>query len=178
MKNSYRAPVKFASGASISSDAIIWTIGNRKAHTDFLPEHLLDEDRFVKTLPTLEVQGTENIFAIGDVASTDPERSSARNWAYGVLVHNLRRKAKGKPANKAYVPPANRWGSIVGPQENGLTLHQADGKRIRLSKRLVDTVFITHDRSPLYLSRGKARPLRRGELRGLFSWKADKRVNE
>jgi NADH dehydrogenase FAD-containing subunit len=134
--------IKFASGASISSDAIIWTIGNRKAHTDFLPEHLLDEDRFVKTLPTLEVQGTENIFAIGDVASTDPERSSARNWAYGVLVHNLRRKAKGKPANKAYVPPANRWGSIVGPQENGLTLHQADGKRIRLSKRLVDTILL------------------------------------
>lgn len=131
-----------ASGTTVSADAIIWTIGRRKAHTDFLPDHLLDAERFVKTRPTLEVERTENIFAIGDVASTDPDRSSARNWAYGILVHNLKRKAKGKTANKYYWPPANRWGSIVGPQEDGLTLHQANGKQTRLSKRLVDQLLL------------------------------------
>ena len=131
-----------ASGATVSGDAIIWAIGRRKAHTDFLPDHLLDAERFVKTLPTLEVEGTANVFAIGDVASTDPSRSSARNWAYNILVHNLKRKAKGKTANKRYQPPARRWGSIVGPQENGLTLHQVNGKQTRLSKRLVDKLLL------------------------------------
>jgi NADH dehydrogenase FAD-containing subunit len=131
-----------ASGATVSADAIIWTIGRRKAHTDFLPDHLLDAEQFVKTRPTLEVEGTDNIFAIGDVASTDPDRSSARNWAYSILVHNLKRKAKGKPANKHYQPPAKRWGSIVGPQEDGLTIHQANGKQTRLSKRLVNKLLL------------------------------------
>jgi len=134
--------VSLTSGATVYGDAIIWTIGRRKAHTDFLPDHLLDAERFVKTLSTLEVEGTSNLFAIGDVASTDPDRSSARNWAYSILVHNLKRKAKGKPANQHYQPPANRWGSIVGPQEDGLTLHQANGKQTRLSKRLVDKLLL------------------------------------
>ena len=134
--------LKLASGTSLSSDVIIWTIGRRKPHTDFLPDHLLDDERFVKTKPTLEVEDTDNIFAIGDVASTDPDRSSARNWAYGILVHNLKRKARGKPANKHYKAPAKRWGSIVGPQEDGLTLHQANGKQTRLSKRLVDNLLL------------------------------------
>ena len=131
-----------ASGTTLSSDAIIWTIGRRKPHTAFLPDHLLDEERFVKAKPTLEVEGTDNIFAIGDVASTDPDRSSARNWAYGILVHNLKRKAKGKPANRYYQAPKKRWGSIVGPQEDGLTLHQANGKQTRLSKYLVDKLLL------------------------------------
>jgi NADH dehydrogenase FAD-containing subunit len=131
-----------ASGTTLSADAILWTIGHRKPHTNFLPDHLVDEERFVKTKPTLEVEGTDNIFAIGDVASTDPDRSSARNWAYGILVHNLKRKVKGKPANKLYQAPAKRWGSIVGPQEDGLTLHQANGKQTRLSKRLVDKLLL------------------------------------
>ncbi len=131
-----------ASGRTISSDIIIWTIGRRKPHTDFLPDHLLDQQRFVRTLATLEVSDTNNVFAIGDVASTDPDRSSARNWAYAILVHNLKRKAKGKPANRSYEPPAKRWGSIVGPQQEGLTLHQANGKRTRLSRRLVDKFLL------------------------------------
>ena len=134
--------IHFESGQSAVADAIIWSTGNRKPHTKFLPEALLDNEGFVKTKDTLEVVGSDCIFAIGDVASTDPARSSARNWAYGVLVNNIKRKAAGKAPNKHYTPPANRWGSIVGPQGDGLTLHKDSGKTTRLSRWLVDNLLL------------------------------------
>ena len=134
--------INFESGASAEAETILWTVGRRKPHTQFLPTELLDAEGFVKTQPTLEVEGSDTIFAIGDVASTDPDRSSARNWAYGVLVNNIKRKAEGKRIKQFYKPPPNRWGSIVGPQADGLTLHQHTGKRVRLSRWLVDNVLL------------------------------------
>ena len=150
--NGYRAIVeepppnagtmRFESGQSAVADAIIWSTGNRKPHTQFLPDALLDHEGFVKTKDTLEVVDSDCLFAIGDVASTDPARSSARNWAYGILVNNIKRKAAGKAPNKHYAPPANRWGSIVGPQHDGLTLHQDSGKTTRLSRWLVEHLLL------------------------------------
>ena len=134
--------VHFESGQSAVADAILWSTGNRKPHTTFLPDDLLDDEGFVKTKNTLEVVGSDCLFAIGDVASTDPARSSARNWAYGILVNNIKRKAAGKAPNKHYSPPANRWGSIVGPQDDGLTLHQDSGKTTRLSRWLVENLLL------------------------------------
>ena len=134
--------MRFESGQSAVADAIIWSTGNRKPHTQFLPHALLDDEGFVKTKNTLEVVGSDCLFAIGDVASTDPARSSARNWAYGILVNNIKRKAAGKAPNKHYAPPANRWGSIVGPQDDGLTLHQDSGKTTRLSRWLVENLLL------------------------------------
>ena len=134
--------IQFESGQSAEADAIIWSTGNRRPHTTFLPDALLDDDGFVRTKNTLEVVGSDFIFAIGDVASTDPARSSARNWAYGILVNNVKRKAAGKTPNKHYAPPANRWGSIVGPQDDGLTLHQDSGKTTRLSRWLVENLLL------------------------------------
>ena len=134
--------INFESGASAEAETILWTVGRRKPHTQFLPTELLDAEGFVKTQPTLEVEGSDTIFAIGDVASTDPDRSSARNWAYGVLVNNIKRKAEGKRIKQFYKPPPNRWGSIVGPQADGLTLHQHTGKRVRLSRWLVDNILL------------------------------------
>lgn len=134
--------IHFESGQSAEADTIIWSTGNRQPHTHFLPDVLLDDEGFVRTQNTLEVDGSDCLFAIGDVASTDPERSSARNWAYGILVHNIKRKAAGKAPNKRYSPPENRWGSIVGPQDDGLTLHQDSGKTTRLSRWLVDKLLL------------------------------------
>ena len=134
--------IQFESGQAAAADAIIWSTGNRKPHTKFLPDALLDDEGFVRTKNTLEVVDSDSLFAIGDVASTDPARSSARNWAYGILVNNIKRKAVGKAANKHYTPPANRWGSIVGPQDDGLTLHQDLGKTTRLSRWLVDNFLL------------------------------------
>jgi len=137
-----KGTILFESGQSYVADTVIWCVGNRKPHTKFLPTVLLDDEGFVKTKNTLEVVGSDCLFAIGDVASTDPARSSARNWAYGILVHNIKRKAAGKPPNKYYNPPANRWGSIVGPQDDGLTLHQDSGKTTRLSRWVVDKLLL------------------------------------
>jgi NADH dehydrogenase FAD-containing subunit len=134
--------IHFESGQSAVADTIIWSTGNRKPHTTFLPDSLLDDEGFVKTKNTLEVIGSDCVFAIGDVASTDPARSSARNWAYGILVNNIKRKAAGKAPNKYYTPPENRWGSIVGPQDDGLTLHQDSGKTTRLSRWLVENLLL------------------------------------
>ncbi len=134
--------INFESGASAEADTILWTVGKRKPHSQYLPTDLLDAEGFVKTKSTLEVEGTDTLFAIGDVASTDPDRSSARNWAYGILVNNIKRKAAGKSVNQFYKPPPNRWGSIVGPQADGLTLHQHTGKRVRLSRWLVDNILL------------------------------------
>jgi NADH dehydrogenase FAD-containing subunit len=134
--------INFESGASAEAETILWTVGNREPHSQYLPTELLDAEGFVKTQSTLEVEGSDTIFAIGDVASTDPDRSSARNWAYGILVNNIKRKAAGKSVNQFYKPPPNRWGSIVGPQADGLTLHQHTGKRVRLSRWLVDNVLL------------------------------------
>jgi NADH dehydrogenase FAD-containing subunit len=134
--------VTFESGQTASADLILWTIGQRTPHTTFLPHHILDAEGFVRTRSTLQVEGHDNVFAIGDVASTDPSRSSARNWAYRILVHNLKRVAAGQHANRRFQPPRHRWGSIIGLQHDGLTLYSQKGDRHRLARWIVDRLLL------------------------------------
>ena len=70
-------PLHFSSGASaLPADVIVWTTGGMRPNTDFLPDEWLDESGFVRVSETLEVPGTHGVFAVGDVAATDPNRSS------------------------------------------------------------------------------------------------------
>ena len=45
----------------------------------------------------LKVPGADGVFAIGDVAATDPLRSSARNFTFKLLARNVRAHLDGRP---------------------------------------------------------------------------------
>ena len=126
--------------ADFAADAIIWATGAARPNSSFLPRDMLDARGFVLTEPTLQLPGYSDIFAIGDVAATDSNRSSARNWAYNIIVHNVGAMLKGQPDKlKQFVAPPNRWGSIIALQDDGLTIYQPNGKRNRMSRWVVET---------------------------------------
>lgn len=122
---------------SCQAELIIWAAGRLKPHTSFLPNDMLDAAGFVRTDAHLNVEGYARVFAIGDVAATDPLRCSARNWAYKVLCRNLRARVMQRSMSARFNPPSHRWGSIVGPQPTGLRLHGPTGKSRTIPRWLV-----------------------------------------
>jgi NADH dehydrogenase FAD-containing subunit len=123
-----------------SADAVLWAIGKVRPNTGWLPGALLDDDGFVRVLPDLRVPGHPRVFAIGDVAATDPLRSSARNRADGLLARNVRAAFTGKPL-RSYRPPGRRWGSVLGPQPDGLEVFAPSGQMFRFPAWSVDRVL-------------------------------------
>lgn len=124
-------PVAWTTGQDPSdADAVLWTVGAVRPQTDWLPRELLDDDGFVVVDPSLRVPGHDGVFAIGDVAATDPLRGSARNRADKLLARNVRAHLAGRPLG-AYRPRRGRWGSVVGPQPDGLEVFAPDGRAYR-----------------------------------------------
>ena len=125
-------PLHFSSGASaLPADVIVWTTGGMRPNTDFLPDEWLDESGFVRVSETLEVPGTHGVFAVGDVAATDPNRSSARNAGHAIAAANIRAVTRGRtPARRFRAPPGHRWGSIVGLQPDGMSVYLPTGRRL------------------------------------------------
>lgn len=113
-----------------SADAVLWTVGLVRPNTGWLPADVLDDDGFVRVSPELRVPGPDRVFAIGDVAATDPLRSSARNRADGLLAHNILADFAGRPL-KSYRPPRSRWGSVIGIQRDGLEVFAPNGRAFR-----------------------------------------------
>jgi NADH dehydrogenase FAD-containing subunit len=113
-----------------TADAVLWTIGRVRPHTGWLPAELLDERGFVAVRPDLRVTGHDDVFAIGDVAATDPLRSSARNRADKLLARNIRAHLAGREL-RDYRPPRVRWGSVLGIQPNGLQVFAPTGHSFR-----------------------------------------------
>ena len=64
----------------------MWAVGNVRPNNDFIPVAMLNDDGFVKTDALLRVEGYDNVFTVGDIAASDPHRSSARNWAAVVVA--------------------------------------------------------------------------------------------
>lgn len=124
-------PVSWTTGqAPTDADAVLWAVGRVRPNTTWLPADLLDEHGFVRVLPTLQTPDRPEVFAIGDVAATDPLRSSARNRADHLLAHNVRAHLAGRPL-RSFRPPGRRWGSVVGPQADGLQVFAPSGHPFR-----------------------------------------------
>lgn len=136
------APVQWSTGQpAASADAVLWAIGRVSPNTQWLPSELLDEHGFVRVTPELQVPGAPGVFAVGDVAATDPLRSSARNRADGLLAHNIRAHFAGKPL-RAYRPARRRWGSVLGPQADGLEVFTPKGQAVRFPGWSIDRVLM------------------------------------
>lgn len=113
-----------------AADAVLWTIGQVRPNTQWLPASLLDEQGFVIVEPSLRVPGHPGVFAIGDVAATDPLRTSARNRADKLLARNIRAELTGRRL-RDYRPRRGQWGSVVGVQPNGLEVFAPNGRAYR-----------------------------------------------
>jgi NADH dehydrogenase FAD-containing subunit len=124
--------VRWTTGQSAShADAVLWTIGRVRPNTDWLPTELLDGSGFVTVTSELRVPGHRGVFAIGDVAATDPLRSSARNRADGILAHNILAEQDGRPL-RSYRAPRRRWGSVIGTQADGVEVFAPNGRPFRI----------------------------------------------
>jgi len=134
----------------VAADAIIWATGAAYPNSAFMPTEALDERGYVMVTASLQTPQWPEVFAIGDVAATDPHRSSARNWAYKVLAHNIGAYLAGKiDEMQAYRPPEYRWGSIVGVQRDGLMVYGPEGKPTRFRRWVVRWLLF-----PLAVRRG------------------------
>ncbi|MBJ7464110.1 MAG: FAD-dependent oxidoreductase [Mycolicibacterium sp.] len=148
-------PVHWSTGQpAVTADAVLWAIGRVSPNTGWLPAELLDDDGFVRVTPHLQVPGHPEVFAIGDVAATDPLRASARSRADGLLARNIAAHAAGKPM-RAYTPPKARWGSVLGAQADGLEVFAPSGQAIRFPAWSVRNVL-----QPWIVKRGIYRGVR------------------
>ncbi len=145
---------------SSRADAVLWTIGRVRPNTGWLPAELLDEDGFVTVTTQLEVPGHRGVFAIGDVAATDPLRSSARNRADGILAHNILAERAGRPL-RSYRPPRRRWGSVIGIQSDGVEVFAPNGRPFRIPAWSVHRILM-----PLIVRRGIYRGVRSNQPLG------------
>lgn len=124
------------------ADLTLWATGDVRPHSAFLPAEMLDEDGFVPVDEHLRVPGHANVFAVGDVAASDPNHSSARNWGYKVVVANIRALGGGRRRRlHTFSAPEYRWGSILGLQEDGLIVFQPNGRRFRIPRWLAEPLL-------------------------------------
>jgi apoptosis-inducing factor 2 len=131
-----------------SADAVLWAIGRVKPNTGWLPRELLDDSGFVRVNRELRVPGHREVFAAGDVADTDPLRSSARNRGDALVARNVHAELSGGKT-KTYRAPGRRWGSILGIQPDGLEVFLPTGQAFRLPSWPVERLVM-----PLIVRRG------------------------
>ncbi|ORV46998.1 pyridine nucleotide-disulfide oxidoreductase [Mycobacterium europaeum] len=135
-------PVRWSTGQPPAcADAVLWAIGRVRPNTGWLPPELLDERGFVRVTPELRVPGHRGVFAVGDVAATDPLRSSARNRGDALVARNVRAELSGgRPG--AYRAPTRRWGSLVGAQRDGLEVFLPTGHAFRFPAWSVERIVM------------------------------------
>ncbi|UMB69400.1 FAD-dependent oxidoreductase [Mycobacterium paraterrae] len=149
--------VDWSSGQPASSaDAVLWAIGRVRPNTEWLPRELLDDGGFVRVTPELRAPGHPAVFAAGDVAATDPLRSSARNRGDALVARNVHAALTGRRLH-SYRAPGRRWGSVLGIQPDGLEVFLPTGQAFRIPSWPVERVVM-----PLIVRRGMYGGVREG----------------
>ena len=127
-----------------SADVTLWALGGVTPHSAFLPASVLDDEGFVLVDKNLRMPEHPNVFAVGDVAASDPLRSSARNWGFRIVVTNVKELIRNRSTKlKPYKATEYRWGSILGMQDDGLTVVQPNGKRFRIPRKLAEPLLFS-----------------------------------
>lgn len=136
-------PVRFVTGQPpVEADVTLWAIGQVRPNTAFLPPELLDANGFIRVDGHLRVPTSSTVFAVGDAAATDPQRCSARNGGAKLVARNVRAMLRGHPDRlSTFRPPSHRWGSIFGPQRDGLRVYAPAGFSVRIAPFLVRQVL-------------------------------------
>ena len=138
------------------AEATVWAIGREQPNTSFLPPAILDAGGYVRVDSQLRVPGFANVFAVGDVAASDPHRSSARNGGYTTVAHNVRCTLSGDEARmQRFAPAPHRWGSILGLQRDGLRVFTPRGGSVRIRTWWVERVLF-----PWIVERGMYKGMR------------------
>lgn len=152
------APVQWSTGQrATQADLVLWTVGKVVPNSHFVPASMKTQQGFVKVDAHLQVPGHPGVFAVGDIADSDPLRCSARNWGHRIVAHNVRVLLQGHTGKmKAFEPSPHRWGSIFGVQPDGLEVFSASGRRFRVPKWFVETVLF-----PVFVDRMIYRGLRK-----------------
>jgi apoptosis-inducing factor 2 len=134
-------PVHWSTGQPpVRADAVLWAVGRVRPNTAWLPADMLDAEGFVRVTSDLRVPGLDGVFAVGDVAATDPLRSSARNRADGLLARNVAAYFAGGRM-RTYRPPTSRWGSVLGVQPDGLEVFAPNGFAFRFPSWSIERVL-------------------------------------
>ncbi|MEM8823154.1 MAG: FAD-dependent oxidoreductase [Pseudomonadota bacterium] len=128
--------------AALEADAIIWTLGRQSPNSSFLPRAVLNPQGFVRVRDTLQLADHDHVFCVGDLAQTDPYRSSARNDGASIVVHNVKSafKLHRKPF-RVFKAPSAKWGEVVTSPKSGMHLYAPGGRRLRFSPWVVDRVI-------------------------------------
>jgi NADH dehydrogenase FAD-containing subunit len=152
-------PVTWSTGQPpFDADVVLWATGRVRPHTGFLPSEVLDAHGFVRVDAHLQVPGHREVFAVGDVAASDPARSSARNWGSLVVVRNVSAALTGRPRRqRRFRAPEHRWGSVLGVQRDGMIVFQPSGRSAKVPRRLVQPLLFD-----LWLRTVLYRGIRRG----------------
>lgn len=138
-----REPLQFESGQPpFTADVVLWAVGQQRPNTSFVPARMLDPEGYVLADAQLRVPGFPNVFTVGDVAATDPNRSSARNAGFMTVAHNIQCLFAGREGRmKAYEPAPHRWGSVLGVQHTGMRVYAPTGFSVNIGAFWVKNVL-------------------------------------
>lgn len=138
-----REPLAFSSGQpDFHADVVLWAVGEQRPNTGFVPDVMLDPEGYVKADAELRVPGFANIFTVGDVAASDPNRSSARNSGFLTVAHNVRCLLEGRASRmKTFQATSHRWGSVLGVQADGMRVFAPTGMSVGIGTFWVKNVL-------------------------------------